>query len=336
MSAIGGLRSTFILPEDFKDGEVEIMHIFITGAGGFLGRRLTTALLADAQSEALRLTLADVAPLETNDPRVTSLRLDLADPEAVLKGVPEDVDATFHLAAVVSSAAEADFDLGMRVNVAGTRNLLEALRHKATGSRLVFTSSLAVYGGTLLEPVTDTTALTPQSSYGTQKAIGELLVNDYSRKGFSDGVTLRLPTVSVRSGVPNKAASSFASDLIREPLFGRSAVCPVDPSLALWLTSPSAAVRSLRHALTLPTDTLQYRAINAPGITVTVRDMVETLERVAGLEAIKHIRYEKDAAVERIVASWPSRFDTAQAAALGFAPSDTLEQTVKAFIREEL
>ena len=312
------------------------MHILIMGAAGFLGRRLAKSLLTDVQFEVTRLTLADLTPPEASDPRVETIALDVSDPEVTMAAVPEGVDATYHLAAVVSAAAEADFDLGMSVNVGGTRNLLEALRHKAQGSRLVFTSSLAVYGGELPETVTDDTALTPQSSYGTQKAIGELLVNDYSRKGFLNGVTLRLPTVSVRPGGPNRAASSFASDLIREPLLGRSAICPVDPPLALWLTSPDAAVRSLTHALTVATDTMSYRAINAPGTTVTVQEMVATLEQLAGLEAVKRIRYEKDANVEYIVASWPSRLDTAQAARLGFTPSDTFEETVRTFIREEL
>ena len=312
------------------------MHIFITGAAGFLGRRLATALLADETLAVTRLTLADIAHVEATDPRVASLTLDLSDPAAVMATLPAGVDATYHLAAVVSSAAEADFDLGMRVNVDGTRNLLEALRHKAAGSRIVFTSSLAVYGGALPETVTDATAPTPQSSYGAQKAVGELLVNDYSRKGFVDGVTLRLPTVSVRPGAPNKAASSFASDIVREPLFGREAVCPVDPSLALWLTSPSAAVRSLVHALGVSTTGLSTRSVNAPGITLTVREMVATLERVAGPEVTKRIRYQKNASTEAIVASWPARFDTAHAAALGFAPSDRFDETVRTFVREEL
>lgn len=312
------------------------MHIFITGAAGFLGRRLTETLLQDSSLGVTRLTVADLTPPPATDPRVASIALDLADAATVMAAVPSSIDATYHLAAVVSSAAEADFDLGMKVNVDGTRNLLEALRSKSQGSRLVFTSSLAVYGGDLPDTVTDATARTPQSSYGVQKAIGELLVADYSRKGFIDGVTLRLPTVSVRPGAPNKAASSFASDILREPLFGRAAVCPVEPSLALWLTSPSAAVRSLVHALGVSTEGLTYRSVNAPGITVTVQEMVETLERVAGAEAAARIGYKKNADIERIVASWPARFDTAQAAALGFAPSDTFEETVRVFVREEL
>lgn len=312
------------------------MHILITGAGGFLGQRLTKALLASPQLGVTQLTLADLNPPDASDPRVNTIQLDVSDIHAVLKAVPERVDATYHLAAVVSAGAEANFDLGMKVNVTGTQNVLEALRQKSLGSRLIFTSSLAIYGGKLPEVITEQTAFTPQSSYGTQKVIGEMLVNDYSRKGFIDGITLRLPTVSVRPGKPNRAASSFASDIIREPLHGRNAVCPVDPSLALWLTSPSAAVRSLMHALAVPTKSMGYRSVNTPGITVTVREMVETLERVGGEEASERIRYQQDERIEQIVASWPSRFDTIKAEALDFPLSDSFEQAVNSFIYEKL
>lgn len=312
------------------------MHILITGAGGFLGQRLARTLLADDQLGVTKLTLIDLSLLPISDPRVDALELDVSNAQAVRDVVPQDIDATYYLAAVVSAGAEADFDLGMRVNVVGIQNVLEALRRGSPGSRFIFTSSLAIYGGELPEVITERTAFTPKSSYGTQKAIGELLANDYSRKGFIDGVTLRLPTVSIRPGAPNKAASSFASDIIREPLHGREAVCPVDPSLALWLTSPSAAVRSLRHALDMPTRDLDYRSVNAPGITITVREMIQTLGRIAGQEASERIRYDRDKSVEQIVASWPAQFDTAKAEALGFTESDSFEETLQTFIREEL
>lgn len=312
------------------------MHILITGAGGFLGQRLARTLLADDQLGVTKLTLTDLNLPPIIDPRVDTLELDVSDPQAVRDGVPQNVDATYYLAAVVSAGAEADFDLGMRVNVVGIQNVLEALRRGSPGSRFIFTSSLAIYGGELPEVITERTVFTPKSSYGTQKAIGELLANDYSRKGFIDGVTLRLPTVSIRPGAPNKAASSFASDIIREPLHGREAVCPVDPSLTLWLTSPSAAVRSLRHALDMPTKDLDYRSVNAPGITITVREMIQTLGRIAGREASERIRYDRDKSVEQIVASWPAQFDTAKAEALGFTESDSFEETLQTFIREEL
>lgn len=312
------------------------MHILITGAGGFLGQRLAKALLANPQLDVNQLTLVDTNPLKANDPRVKAIQLDVSDAHAVLEVIPKQIDVTYHLAAVVSAGAEANFDLGMKVNVTGTLNVLEALRQKSFGSRLIFTSSLAIYGGKLPEVINEQTAFTPQSSYGTQKVIGELLINDYSRKGFVDGVTLRLPTVSVRPGQPNKAASSFASDIIREPLHGRNAICPVDPSLELWLTSPSAAVHSLIHALEVPTESMGYRSVNTPGITVAVREMVKALERMGGKDVSRRIRYQQDERIEQIVTSWPSRFDTTKAEELGFPVSDSFEQAISAFIREEL
>ncbi|MGB5917191.1 MAG: NAD-dependent epimerase/dehydratase family protein, partial [Phormidesmis sp.] len=214
------------------------MHILITGATGFLGQRLAQRLL---QNSALQqLTLADILlpPVPNQDPRVISKQLDLTDISAARSLVGSDITAVYHLAAVVSGQAEANFDLGIAVNCDGTRNLLEAVRHQAPGARFIFASSLAVFGGQLPATITDNTPVRPQSSYGTQKAICELWINDYTRKGFIDGRILRLPTVCVRPGKPNAAASSFASSIIREPISGQSALCPVDLDLALWLSSP--------------------------------------------------------------------------------------------------
>ena len=309
------------------------MHVLITGGAGFLGRRLASALLHPDESVS-RLTLVDAAPIDFDDPRVSTLQLDLSDAEEVGE-FPADIDLTYHLAAVVS-AAEADFDLGVRVNVEGTRHVLEALRQESPGSRFVFASSLAVFGSTSPPVVKDATRVSPESSYGTQKAIGELLVSDYSRKGFVDGVTLRLPTVCVRPGKPNRAASSFASDIIREPLEGRDAVCPVESSLELWLTSPGVAVRNLVHAGTLPLGELRSRAVNLPGITVTVGEMLETLEAVAGEAVRARVTHRRDPAVERIVEAWPSRFDVTQAQRLGFVADDAFEGMVRSFMAEEV
>ena len=310
------------------------MHILITGAAGFLGKRLADALLAD--DRVSQLTLVDVRLLEHDDARATCLALDLTDADAVKTHVPAGLNAVYHLAAVVSAAAEADFDLGMRVNVDGSKHLLEHLRHTSPGCRVVFTSSLAIYGGDLPDVITDSTAFTPRSSYGTQKAIAELLLNDYSRKGFIDGITLRLPTVSVRPGTPNQAASSFASDIIREPLLGRPARCPVDASLELWLTSPSAAVRSLHHALTVDVSGLAYRSVNVSGITINVQEMLTTLEHVAGSEATSRVHFERVEHLETIITSWPSRFDTHTAEALGFPESDSFETAVRTFMAENV
>ncbi len=311
------------------------MHVLITGGAGFLGRRLAEALLSKPERTISRLTLVDMAIPNINDPRVRGLQLDLTEADAVGDLFPADVDLTYHLAAVVSAAAEADFDLGVRVNIEGTRNVLETLRQKAPGRRVVFTSSLAVYGGVMPEVVTDLTALTPQSSYGAQKAVGELLVNDYSRKGFVDGITLRLPTVCVRSGKPNSAASSFVSDVIREPLAGRTVVCPVDLELALWLTSPDAAVQNLVHAGMVSTVELNYRSVNVPGVTVTVRQMLETLERLAGEKVRNHVALKRDRTIESIVGTWPNRFDVTGASELGFTVDSSFEQIVRSYIDEE-
>ncbi|MEM6429487.1 MAG: D-erythronate dehydrogenase [Deinococcota bacterium] len=308
------------------------MHILITGAAGFLGQYLAKALLQDEAVTAL--TLADVSSIPIlDDPRVQQLELDITNANTVMNTLPKGIDATYHLAAVVSAGAEADFELGMRVNLDGTRHVLEALRHTSPGSRIIFASSLAIYGGNLPDVITDMTAFTPQGSYGTQKAISELLVNDYSRKGYLDGLSLRLPTVSVRPGKPNKAASSFASSIIREPLFGQEAVCPVDPSLEVWLTSPEAVVASLQYALSVDTSGLSYRGINIPGITVTVQEMIDALEAVAGPEARQHIRFERTPELETLINSWPTRFETTLANQLRFPASNPFEETVRTFIQ---
>lgn len=311
------------------------MHILITGGAGFLGQRLAQQLLQHPiiGKQLQKLTLADVvdAPLPADDPRVSSVKSDLTDPQAAKALITPDVTALYHLAAVVSGQAEANFDLGMAVNGEGTRLLLEAVRHGAPGSMFVFASSLAVFGGELPDVITDTTALRPQSSYGTQKAIAELWVNDYTRKGFIDGRILRLPTVCVRPGKPNAAASSFASSIIREPLSGETALCPVDTALPLWLSGPDTVTANLVHSLSLSayqfSDT---RTINLPGITVTVQEMIDALAAVAGKDTTKLIQYQLDENISRIVASWPSRFDVSQAIALGFTGDRTFIDIVRA------
>jgi D-erythronate 2-dehydrogenase len=301
--------------------------IVITGGSGFLGQRLarellrrSEAALKTGQKSADRVVLVDVTRPQTEiaDARVSFAFGDDADPEFIRETLSDDTDGIFHLAAVVSGAAEADFDLGMRVNLDGTRTLLEACRRLPRPPRFVFTSSLAVFGPPLPEVVTDATTPTPQSSYGTQKLIGELLVADFTRKGFVDGRVVRLPTVSIRPGKPNAAASSFASSILREPLNGQEAVCPVEPDTALWLISPRFAIDCLLHAFDLPSQKFGVRAINLPGITVTVGEMIASLQRTAGAAALKRIRWKPDPRVGAIVGTWPARFDTARAESLGF------------------
>lgn len=321
------------------------MHILITGGAGFLGQRLAQQLLTDGSTvhpAIQRLTLADIVKPAIPDSQnkaieAVSQQVDLSDPQAVEALITSDITAVYHLAAVVSGQAEANFELGMAVNAQGTRYLLEALRQKAPGAKLIFASSLAVFGGNLPAVITEATAVTPQSSYGTQKAVGELWVNDYSRRGFIDGRVLRLPTVCVRPGKPNAAASSFASGIIREPLQGQPSVCPVDPSLALWLSSPSAVTHNLVHALRLPAEQFGYsRTVNLPGLTITVQEMIAALARVTDEATTQQIQYQPDEVISRIVASWPSTFDVKRAIALGFIRDENFEDIIRAFMQEAL
>jgi D-erythronate 2-dehydrogenase len=251
------------------------MRIIVTGGEGFLGRRLAARLLARADLESL--VLFDKAPGAApplEDERLALVLGDIADGATVRRLIAPGTDAVFHLAAIVSGEAEADPDLGWRVNLDGTRAVLEAARALGTRPRVVLASSLAVYGGELPPAVGEETPLTPQTSYGAQKAIGELMVNDYSRKGFVDGRALRLPTVVVRPGRPNRAASGFASSIIREPLSGREAICPVSPDIVMALISPRRVVAALAHALDLPEEALgARRSLQLPAFSVSVGEM---------------------------------------------------------------
>jgi nucleoside-diphosphate-sugar epimerase len=312
------------------------MKILITGGAGFLGKRLVARLLARADID--EIVLVDMAPAEGfADPRVRAVAGDIADSTLMASLVDARTAGVFHLAAVVSGQAEADFELGMRINLDASRLLLDLCRQRGHKPRVVFTSSVAVYGGDLPDVVTDDLALRPASSYGTQKAIAELLLADYSRRGFVDGRVLRLPTVSVRPGLPNKAASSFASGIIREPLNGEDAVCPVAPETRLWLLSPRCAIDCLIHGFDLDADALgRQRAINLPGITVTAGEMVASLRRVAGEEVASRVHWERDAAIERIVGTWPGAWNTARAETLGFKGDANFEQVVRAYIADDL
>jgi nucleoside-diphosphate-sugar epimerase len=324
----------------------EHMKVVITGGAGFLGQRLARKILdkgslADSDGrevEVTGLTLVDVvAANDFGDARVTSVVGDIADAALVRDVIDARVDSVFHLAAIVSGQAEADFDLGMRINLDATRLLLEACRAHGRRPKFVFTSSVAVFGGQLPDVVLDTTALNPRSSYGMQKAVGELLVNEYSRRGFIDGRVLRLPTISVRPGKPNKAASSFASGIIREPLNGEDAVCPVPPQTRLWLLSPRAAIAALLKGHELAAEGLQdSRTINLPGLSVSVAEMIEALGRVAGEEVLRHLRWERDATVERIVGGWPAAWDTGRARALGLEGDADFDSIVRAYIEDDL
>jgi len=310
------------------------MNALITGGAGFLGSSLARSLLARPDGVE-RLTLLDTGsptpPLD--DPRVEIVAGDVTD-RALLDEVVASTDRVWHLAAVLSAGAEADFDLGLRVNLSGTLGLLEALR--ATGRRptMVFASSLAVYGGALPGVVDDTFRLTPQTSYGTQKAIGELLVADYSRKGYVDGRCVRPPTVVVRPS-PNLAASTFASSIVREPLAGRDVVCPVAPETRMVVISPQRVVEALLLAMDLPADAWhEQRALQLPGLTVSVGEIVEALGRIAGEDVAARVRFEPDPAVERIVAGWAQAVSAERALSLGFRPDGSVDEIVTAYARE--
>ena len=321
------------------------MKVLITGGAGFLGQRLARELLVrgelkgpDGQPQPLtELVLLDVvAASGFNDSRVRAEVGDIAERDVFERVIDERTSAIFHLAAIVSGQAEADFDLGMRINLDASRLLLETCRLRGHRPRVVFTSSVAVYGGDMPDIVRNDTALNPQSSYGAQKAIAELLLNDYTRRGFVDGRVLRLPTISVRPGKPNAAASSFASGIIREPLNGEAAICPVAGSTRVWLLSPRKAIACLIAGLEIDAAALgNLRAVNLPGISVSVDEMVAALREVAGDEVVKRIEWRTEPRIEKIVSSWPGRWDTARAEQLGLQGESSFADVIRSYIEDE-
>jgi D-erythronate 2-dehydrogenase len=324
------------------------MKVVITGGAGFLGRRLVNRLLergtlAGRNGQATpidRLVVFDAmapTPPLPPDARLQVVSDDITDRPTLTRVIDADTTSVFHFAAVVSAAAEADFDLGMRVNLHGTLAVLDACRTLPQAPRLVFTSSVATFGGALPDTVDDTTPQTPQSSYGTQKAIGELLVNDYTRKGFVDGRAIRLPTIVVRPGKPNRAASSFASSIIREPLSNLDTVCPVRRDTLLAILSPRRAVEAFLLAHDLAGAVWGHtRSLNVPGLSVSVADMVAALQRVAGDGPLQHIHWQPDADIQRIISSWPGAFTSVRAQRLGFQADASMDDIVRAFIEDDL
>jgi nucleoside-diphosphate-sugar epimerase len=321
------------------------MHILITGAAGMIGRKLTARLVGDGRLNGRpieRLTLTDVvAPQkpETFIGKVDIVAADIADPAAVRTMIAGRPDVIFHLAGVVSGEAELDFEKGMRVNLDGSRVLLEAVRAIGDGyrPRLVFTSSIAVYGAPFPDAIPDDFHLTPLTSYGAQKAVTELLLADYTRRGFVDGVGIRLPNIVVRPGKPNKAASGFFSGIIREPLAGQEAVLPVDDSVGNWHASPRAAAGFLVHAAGLDAAKLGPRInLAMPGVYCTVADQIAALRRIAGDKVAARIRREPDPLIVRIVAGWPKRFDPRRAIALGFKAENSFDEIIRIHIEEDL
>lgn len=320
------------------------MRVVITGGAGFLGSRLARAILergslADARGNlrpVRELVLVDVvAPVPSTDPRVQTIAGSLNAAGIVDSVVTRETDSVFHLAAIVSAQAEADFDIGMRVNVDATRALLERCRACAVPPKFVFASSLAVFGGALPDPVPDDAPVMPQTSYGTQKAIGELLVSDMSRKGFVDGRSLRLPTVVVRPGKPNKAASSFASSIIREPLAGVAVDCPVARKTRIWLASPKTVIDNIMLGHEAPAGAFaSSRSINLPGISVAVEKMIDGLRSIAGEDVAARVRWYADPAIDRIVSTWPACFEAAAARKLGMREDEDFESVIRAHIAD--
>ena len=321
------------------------MHILIIGGAGMVGRKLLARLARDGGLNGQGITQVTVQDVVVGEgpagfPFPTSVVVsDISLPGEAAKLVGARPDVIFHLAAIVSGEAEADFEKGYRINFDGTRELFEAIRRVGDGycPRLVFTSSIAVYGAPFPDAIGDEFLHTPLTSYGTQKAIGELLLADYSRRGFFDGVGIRLPTVCVRPGQPNKAASGFFSNIIREPLAGKEAVLPVADDVRHWHASPRSAVNFLVHAAALPTEQLgARRTLSMPGLSVTVGEQIEALRRVAGDGVVQRIRRVPDPTIIRIVAGWPRNFDPRRALSLGFKAEASFEEIIRVHIADEL
>jgi nucleoside-diphosphate-sugar epimerase len=320
------------------------MQVLILGAAGMVGRKLTERLVKEGHlggAAISRLVLHDVfEPQSLQAPfAIDTLTSDFSMPGEAEKLVAPRPDVIFHLAAIVSGEAEADLEKGYRINLDGTRFLFDAIRAIGDGykPRLVFTSSIAVFGAPFPEAIGDEFFLTPLTSYGTQKAIGELLLADYSRRGFFDGVGIRLPTICVRPGKPNKAASGFFSSIIREPLNGQEAVLPVPMDVRHAHASPRSAVNFLVHAATLDTAHVgPRRNLTMPSVSVTVAEQIEALRRVAGERFAARIRHELDPTIIRFVEGWPRRFDASRAESLGFRAESSFDEIISIYIEDEL
>lgn len=323
------------------------MRIVITGGAGFLGRRLCLELLRrqrmiglSGQPEAItEIVLFDTIPPAPpiQDPRIRVVVGDIADATAVRQLIAPGTASIFHLAAVVSSQAEADFELGLRINLDGTRHVLDAARALTQAPRLIFTSSCATYGGALPDPVTDHTVQTPLTSYGVQKAACELLIADYSRRGFIDGRSLRLPTIAIRPGKPNKAASTWVSSIMREPLQGLDAICPVRPETRMAILSPRRCIDAFIRTHDLPGEAFgPKRALLLPSISFTAQDIAEAVTRYAGNRKLGRIHWQPDAAIQKIVDGWPKSTQSAHAVTLGFTCDGSIDEIIQGFIEDEL
>ena len=321
------------------------MHILITGAAGMIGRKLTERLIVDralGDKPVEKLTLIDIVapsrPAGFSD-HVKTRAADLADPGVAAKAISERPDVIFHLAGVVSADAELNFEKGYRANLDGMRALLEAIRKAGNGykPRVVFTSSMAVYGAPFHEAISDEFHLTPLTSYGTQKMMCEAMLADYTRKGFVEGVGIRLPSIVVRPGKPNKAASGFFSGIIREPLAGQEALLPVAETVVHTHASPRSAIGFLLHGAQLPREKIEpHINLTMPGVCCTVGEQIEALRRIAGDKVAARIRREPDELIMRIVAGWPHRLEAKRATELGFKVESSFDEIIRSHIDEDL
>lgn len=323
------------------------MHVLISGAAGMIGRKFSAAIAETGKlgsHTVTRLTLADT--VEPDSPpgfsgAVTNLALDISDPQTASQLLAGRPDVIIHLAAVVSGEAEQDFDKGYRINLDGTRYLFDAIRHLSKTEnycpRLIFASSIAVFGAPLPDEIDDTFFTAPMTSYGTQKAICELLLQDYTRRGFFDGLAIRLPTICIRPGQPNAAASGFFSGILREPLAGKPAILPVPDTVRHWHASPRAAVGFLVHAATMDTGPIGHRRVlNMPGVLATVAEQIEALRTIAGDKAVALIRREPAPEIMRIISNWPRGFTADRATALGFRAENSFEEIIRIHIEDEM
>ena len=323
------------------------MHVMVIGAAGMIGRKLVERISAEPGVlgyDVAAMTLVDVVapPVPAGLSAIASaLALDVSDPGVAESLVARRPDVIFHLAAIVSGEAEADFDLGYKVNLDGTRFLFEAIRREGLQAlyapRVIFASSIAVFGEPFPEKIGDTFFTTPLTSYGTQKAISELLLADYTRKGVFDGIGIRLPTICIRPGTPNKAASGFFSNILREPLAGKEAVLPVDENVRHWFASPRSAVGFFVHAARMDTARIgPRRNLTMPGLSALVGEEIEALGRIAGPKTVALIRREPDPVIRRIVAGWATDFDAQRARELGFTAESTFDEIIRIHIEDEL
>jgi nucleoside-diphosphate-sugar epimerase len=314
------------------------MKVLITGAGGFVGQILAKRLIESNTADALILADVNPPPNPTSSQSVRCTAADLTSLSACEDLIAQQPDAVYILHGIMSSGSEANLELGLKVNFESVRQLLDTIRAKRPGIKVVFTSSCAVFGRKAVENVATETDIVPmpESSYGTQKLMIEFLLNDYSRRGLIDGRVVRLPTVFVRAGAPTAAASSFVSGIVREPVHGQESELPVDPSIGIWLTSPRTLATNLVHAIKVPAEKFgHFRQVLLPGYTATSGEILDALERVAGKETRALVKEKRDETTQRIVLSWPAKYDTARARELGFSEDVGLEQTIRDFIDGE-